>query len=230
MDIIEDLVPKLFGFLFSGRGCFCVILLLLFGAPILGFLGFLFDSGEKVVKGLYNSGQHVAEGVKSRYDARVAQRMAVEKAAERQRQEEARRIQIEDARKAAEDARLKRETRLREFAVKDAPALWKTYQDLQGAITEQGKRIADLGKTLEEFDKQPSQDADYVRICSMRDEMIVAARSMHTKIEDAYLAYCKFQATPSRKDYDELRRKIIEDGIKEAEAAAKRFDQMRMAK
>ena len=60
--------------------------------------------------------------------------------------------------------------------------------------------------------------------------MEAAAKSLHAKIEDAYLAYCKFQATPSRKDYDELRRKILDDGIKEAESAAKRFEQMRTTK
>ena len=64
----------------------------------------------------------------------------------------------------------------------------------------------------------------------MRDEMVAAVKSMRTKIEDAYLAYCKFQATPSRREYDELQRKILEDGIKEAEGAMKHFDQMRKAK
>jgi len=179
---------------------------------------------------IWQWGTDALAGVKSRYDERVAQRQAEKDAAERQRLAEKRRLRDEAVRKAEEDARLKRESRLREFTVKEAPSLWKAYQDLQGAIAEQDKRIADLAKTLEEFDKDPSQDADYVRISSMRDEMVAAVKSMHSKIEDAYIAYCKFQATPSRRDYDELRRKILVDGIREAEAATKRFDQMRTAK
>ena len=90
--------------------------------------------------------------------------------------------------------------------------------------------IANLAKTLKDFEKDPGRDADYLRICSKRDEMVVSVKSMRTKIEDAYLAYCKFQATPSRREFDELQRKILEDGIKEAEVAAKRFDEMRAMK
>ena len=173
-------------------------------------------------------------GVKEDYDTRVAQRVAErDAAAERQRLEE-QRLMAETARKAEEDAReasrLKREERLRNFSMKEAPVLWTVYQDLQGAIVEQDKRIANLAKTLEAFNKNPREDADYMRICSMRDEMVSARDSMRTKIEDAYLAFCKFQATPSRKDYDDLRKKTLEDGIKAAEITARRFDEMRSIK
>ena len=199
-----------------GCGCLGLFLFLWLGVPAIGFVW------EKTT-GFFGR-------VKSDYDARVSQRVAAKEAADQQRRAEKQRLKADAARKAKEEARLKREARLREFAVKEAPSLWKAYQDLQGAIAEQDKRIADLAKTLEEFDKDPSQDADYVRISSMRDEMVAAVKSMHSKIEDAYIAYCKFQATPSRRDYDELRRKILVDGIKEAETATKRFDQMRTDK
>ena len=203
-----------------GCGCLGVILFLWFGVPALGWV---WDKTAAFVG-----------GVKANYDAKVAQRQAEKESAEQKRQAEEQRVKDEAARaaeaKAQEEARLSREARLRDFAMKDAPIIWKTYQDLQGVITKQNKRIADLAKTLKEFDKEPSQDADYMRICAMRDEMVASVKSMHAKIEDAYLAFCKFQATPSRKDYDELRRKMLEDGIKEAEAAARRFEQMRSMK
>jgi len=64
----------------------------------------------------------------------------------------------------------------------------------------------------------------------MRDEMIGVKTSLRRKIEDAYLAYRKFEATPSRKEYDALRRKTLEDGIQEAESAARRFTIMRNEK
>ena len=203
-----------------GCGCLGIVLFLWFGVPALGWV---WDKTSTFVG-----------GVKASYDAKVAQRQAEKEAAEQKRKAEELRVKDETARiaeaKAREEARLKREARLRDFAVKEAPVLWKTYQDLQGAIGEQNKRISDLAKALKEFNRDPRQDADYVRICSMRDEMVASVKSMYAKIEDAYLARCKFQATPSRKDYDELRRKMLEDGIKEAEDAAKRFDQMRSAK
>ena len=199
-----------------GIGCLVVILLLELGSWIWG-----------------KASSFISQ-VRTNYDNRVAQRQAENEAAEQKRQAEDRRIKDEAARKAEEmaieAARIKREERLKIFAMKEAPILWKVHQDLQGAIVEQDKRIADLAKTLETFNKDPMQDADYLRIRSMRDEMVAARDSMHTKIEDAYLAFCKFQATPSRKDYDELRKKTLEDGIKAAEDTARRFDEMRSAK
>ena len=56
--------------------------------------------------------------------------------------------------------------------------------------------------------------------------MVKTRASMRGKIEDAYLAFRKFQATPSRKDLDKLRRKILEDGICEAEAASRHYRHM----
>ena len=163
-------------------------------------------------------------------DELVAKQQA-ERKSERQRIAEERRATFEEAaRKAEEEKRLRREAKLREFAVNEATAIWKAYQDLQADIYEQNSRLVELEATLKEFGRNPSQDSDYVRIKGMLGEMEAAAKSLHVKIEDAYLAYCKFQATPSRKDYDELRRKILDDGIKEAESAAKRFDQMRTTK
>ena len=199
-----------------GIGCLVVILLLKLGS-------WIWDKASSFIS-----------QVRTNYDNRVAQRQAENEAAEQKRQAEDRRIKDEATRKAEEmaieAARIKREERLKIFAMKEAPILWKVHQDLQGAIGEQDKRIADLAKTLETFNKDPMQDADYLRIRSMRDEMVAARDSMHAKIEDAYLAFCKFQATPSRKDYDELRKKTLEDGIKAAEDTARRFDEMRSAK
>ena len=203
-----------------GCGCLCVILFFWFGVP--------------TIRWGWNNISTFVDNVKADYNAKVARRVAEEKAAHQKKLAEERRLKEEAARQAEETARERarqdREARLRDFAAKEIPALLKVYQDLQGAIVEQNKRIVDLEKTLKTFEKEPRQDADYMRICSMRDEMVVARGSMHAKIEDAYIAYCKFKATPNRKDYDELYRKTLEDGIKAAEVAAKRFDEMRSMK
>jgi len=207
-----------------GCGCLTVVLIWYVGIPV-AMVG---------LKLAYDA----VGGIRARYHANVEEWRSRQKAKEESERLAAERAKEEAERKAAiiaeekkrEEARRNREERIRAFAVNEAPALWKTYQDLQGAIAEQNNRIADLAKTLKDFDKEPSQDRDYVRICAMRDEMVAAVKSMRTKIEDAYLAYCKFQATPSRREYDELQRKILEDGIKEAEGAMKHFDQMRKSK
>ena len=147
---------------------------------------------------------------------------------------EAERARAEAERKAAHEAKMKflaeKEDRLRSFAIKEAPVLWKTYQDLGVQIDSQGRNIEVLKGTLLEFDKDPEQDVDFKAICAMRDEMIGVRASLRRKIEDAYFAFRKFEATPSRKDYDELRRKTLEDGVQEAMSAKQRFDIMRKEK
>ena len=44
------------------------------------------------------------------------------------------------------------------------------------------------------------------------------------------MAARKCEATPGRRDLDELRQKALQDGILEAEASARRFREMRAAK
>ncbi len=201
-------------------GCLAIILFFWLGIPAIAWVW------DKTASAIGR--------VKTEYDAKVARRTAEETAAQQKKLDEEQRLKEEAARqaeeKALERARQEREARLRDFAAKEIPALLKVYQDLHGAIVEQAKRIVDLEKTLKTFGKEPRQDADYIRICSMRDEMVGAHRAMHAKMEDAYIAYCKFKATPNRKDYDELYRKTLEDGIKAAEITAKRFDEMRLMK
>ena len=207
-----------------GCGCLSVVLIWYVGIP-LAMLGLKFTYDAVV-------------GIRSRYLANVEEWRSRKKAEEESARIAAEQVKVAAERKAAiiaeekkrEEARRNREERIRAFALKEAPVLWKTYQDLQGAIAEQDVCIADLAKTLKDFEKDPSRDADYLRICSMRDEMVVSVKSMRTKIEDSYLAYCKFQATSSHREFDELQRKILEDGIKEAESAIRRFDQMRSVK
>jgi len=203
-----------------GCGCLTAILIYYVGIPlIMAVCKFTADA---------------IHDAKISYEER-AEKRRVEKAAEeenKRRAEEQERGEAE--RKAIEAAQAKsraeREDRLRSFTLKEAPVLWKAYQELEAQIVSQGKRIDDLRKTLTEFDKDPDQDADFRVICSMRDEMIGVKTSLRRKIEDAYLAYRKFEATPSRKEYDALRRKTLEDGIQEAESAARRFTIMRNEK
>jgi len=207
-----------------GYGCLAVILVWHVGIPI-------------VMVGLKLAYDAVG-GIRARYLANVEEWRSHQKEKEESERLAAEQAKVEAERKAAAiaeekrrvEARRNREERIRAFAIKEAPTLWRTYQDLLGAIAEQDNRIVDLEKTLKDFDKEPSQDKDYMGICAMRDEMTTVAKSMRTRIEDAYLAYCKFQATPSRREYDELQRKILEDGIREAEGAMKHFDRMRKVK
>ena len=111
--------------------------------------------------------------------------------------------------------------------MKEAPVLWTTYRALQTEITGMDKKILELRETLESFGRNPDVDADFKRINAIRTGMAESLRTMRMKIEDAYLASCKYEATPRREDYNELRRRLLEDGILEAESAIRRFSEMR---
>ena len=166
--------------------------------------------------------------------------LAKVQAAEASRAAEAKRREAEAAaaakRKQAEQiaAQKKRQEakdeKIRSFALKEAPDVWSVYQVLRSEIDVQSNRISQLRKTLETFGKNPEADEDFKRICSMREEMIATRSALRKRLEDAYIAKCKFEATPGRREYEEQHRKALEDGIREALEAADRFNEMRLNK
>lgn len=137
----------------------------------------------------------------------------------------------ERQRQDAEEMRIKmRKEKIKAFALKEAPRVWSTYQSLQSEIDLQNGRIDDLAKSLRAFDRLPEQDEDFVRICKLRDEMVRTLETLWRRMEDAYLAAKKYEATPASKNNKELMDKAIEDGIIEADAAAMKFNDMRLLK
>lgn len=148
-------------------------------------------------------------------------------------EEKARRVE-EKRTQDAENARIAEARRIQEakdekvqvFALKEAPKVWDVYQSLQSEIDVQGSKIEELRKTLETFGKVPEQDTDFIRICALRDEMIRSRQSLRTKLEDAYIAAKKYEASPSRKDYQETMNRAIEDGINDANMAAEHYKAM----
>ena len=167
-------------------------------------------------------------------DARLAKR-AEQAEIEKAQKEEAERIaetkrQQAAAAAEAEQKRLAKNEKIQTFALKEAPKVWAVYQALQSEIDIQNGKIEELRKTLVAFDKVPEQDVDFTRICALRDEMIRSRQALRTKLEDAYIAAKKYEASPSRKDYQELHKKALEDGILEADAASAKFKEMRLNK
>ena len=120
--------------------------------------------------------------------------------------------------------------KVRDFALKEAPSAWKTYQFLAGAIEERDKKIAELRKTLELFGLKADEDADVRKLSRARDEMSASCDAIKAKLEEAYLQARKFAATPDRTEFDELRKQAVEDGVKEAQAALKRYKVMKEQK
>ena len=119
---------------------------------------------------------------------------------------------------------------LREFALSEAPALWKTVQELKDEKKIREESLLRLDREMREFGRNPVEDTDYLELqASVRDLDRVIEEVM-VKLEDAYIAREKFNATPGRKNYNELMRRTLEDGIREADSAANRYQKLRDAK
>lgn len=155
--------------------------------------------------------------------AAEAKRRELEAAAERERRQS-------EERAAARKRQEAKDEKIRSFALKEAAEVWCVYQSLKSEIDVQSNKISELRRTLETFGKSPDTDEDFKQICLMREEMIRSHAALRKCLEDAYLAKCKFDATPGRKDYGEQHRKALEDGVREAAAVADRFKAMRVNK
>lgn len=136
-------------------------------------------------------------------------------------------LECERKERAVEDARIER---LRKFALAEAPVIWETYQSFSDEVKSQKNRISHLEQTLKDFDRNPEQDADYKALKGVSEEMQSTLKSLRHRLEEAYLAYRKFQTTPGEKGSGEMVRKILRDGVQEAESAKARFDEMRKSK
>lgn len=113
--------------------------------------------------------------------------------------------------------------KLRVFAIKEAPTIWRTIKDFQGYLAVVDSKLDALRDDLVEFNLDPENDGDYIRIRQMRDDMQRNLCDLNNKLQEAYLASKKYEAMPSRKDYAEMQRRTLEEGIREAEAASAKY-------
>lgn len=160
---------------------------------------------------------------KSKRDAEERKRSRLEtkerESAERQRCEE-------EVLKSAEQG-WKNEGLLREFALKEAPSLWKNVQELRGELGERKALLKALREDLVEFGKNPDQDSDYRELVQRREELRKLLVRIFVTLEDAYIVAKKFEAEPSHKETERLMRQVLEEGMRDAEMVSKRYLDMR---
>ena len=124
----------------------------------------------------------------------------------------------------------KQENLLRMFALQEAPQLWQTVQSLRGEIVSRNKAMTQLAAELREFDRKPEDDTTYRELQVGREQIACTLDNVYQKLENAYIAYKKFQATPGRKEYADAMNRALEDGIHEAEMMESRFKKMSTVK
>ena len=115
---------------------------------------------------------------------------------------------------------------LQDFAVKESPKIWQTIQTIRAEMTTSGAKIKSLREELKLFDRNPDSDEDYKSLVDGLKELRHAYGAIFDKLEDAYIAAKKYEASPSRKDYQDVMKRALEDGIQDANMATERYKAM----
>lgn len=115
---------------------------------------------------------------------------------------------------------------LQDFAMKESPKIWQTIQSMRAEMTTSTAKLKSLREELQLFDRNPDADEDYKSLQSGLNELRHAYDAIFDKLEGAYIAAKKFEASPSRKDYQATMKRALEDGIQDANMATERYKAM----
>lgn len=115
---------------------------------------------------------------------------------------------------------------LQDFAIKESPKIWQTIQSMRAEMTTSETKLKQLRADLLEFGRNPDADEDYKALVAGQKELRSAYDAIFDKLEDAYIAAKKYEASPSRKDHRETMKRALEDGIQNAAMATERYKAM----
>lgn len=119
---------------------------------------------------------------------------------------------------------------LREFAMAESPRLWQTIQRLRSEKSSRSAALTNLCREMEAFGRDPKADPDVVVLQIAVKDLDTSLNAIYQKLEDAYIAYKKMQATPGRQEFADTMKAALEGGIFEADAVAARYRDMSSAK
>lgn len=115
---------------------------------------------------------------------------------------------------------------LRSFALAEAPRLWETIQRLKAERVTRRAALVRLCKEMQEFGRDPKMDPDVATLSAREKELEESLSMVYRRLEEAYIAYKKMQATPGKREYEELMKSALEDGVREADATVARYHEM----
>jgi hypothetical protein len=122
------------------------------------------------------------------------------------------------------------EEALKEFALRESPSLWKTVLAIRAQVATRRTSLAQLKSELLEFNLNPENDADYVRLQKDIDSMLDGLAGIFKHIEEAYIAAKKREADFGNGYYDKAMKRALKDGIAGAEGIANRYREMKQSK
>ena len=110
--------------------------------------------------------------------------------------------------------------------MKESPKIWQTIQTMRAEMTTSASKIKNLREELMLFDRDPESDDDYKTLVAGLQELRHAYDAIFDKLEDAYIAAKKYEASPCRKGYRDTMKRALEDGIQDANMATDRYKAM----
>lgn len=124
----------------------------------------------------------------------------------------------------------KKEDKIRAFAMRESPVIWRTVQELRAERTTLEKGVARVENVLEHYGRDLASDRELSGLRKDLQEIDDLTQRLQCRLEDAYLKYVAYQATPGREDLKELCDKALVDGVQEAGEVEARFNEMRAQK
>jgi hypothetical protein len=127
---------------------------------------------------------------------------------------------------AAENLRREKRMLIKEFALKESPSMWEIFQTLEAEIVNQRSQLDSIRRTLESFGRKVDDDKDYAMIKRRIDTLVAARTTFWQRMVQAYIQSCKFKASSGDAQQKKLCRNAIDNAVKEAESAKKRYQEM----
>ena len=140
-------------------------------------------------------------------------------------QREAQAVQQAQAQALARQSALlhDREALLKDFALRNAPAAWKTLQRLRAEVQLQREQLESLKADMQLFGIQVSTDENVRAFQAQLSELERQRDGVYEKLVEALLAERKAAAAIGRRGYERLRQRALEEGIRRAEEAQRGF-------
>ena len=127
---------------------------------------------------------------------------------------------------AAENLRREKRMLIKEFALKESPSMWEIFQTLEAEIVNEKNQLDTIRQTLESFGRKAEDDKDFAVIKRRIDALVAARATLWQRMVQAYIQSCKFKASSGDAQQRELCRNAIDNAVKEAESAKKRYQEM----
>ena len=131
---------------------------------------------------------------------------------------------------AQKEKDVKKEDKIRTFAMRESPAVWQAVQKLRAEKVMLEKGVARVENVLKYYGYDLASDRELSGLRKDLQEIDDFTQRLQYRLEDAYLKYVAYQATPGREDLKELCDKALVDGVQEAGEVEARFNEMRAQK